>query len=110
VIINAITKSGTNQVHGRGFYYYQDEKLNAQNYLGRLQHRRPDHPQQGVLLLQLREDRPEFGNQRPVPAGSGAAGHVVLDVVRRQPDQLFRPRRLPGDAVKPRQLPRRLRT
>jgi hypothetical protein len=32
VIINAITKSGTNQFHGRTFYYYQDEKLNAQNY------------------------------------------------------------------------------
>jgi hypothetical protein len=32
VIINAITRSGTNQFHGRTFYYYQDEKLNAQNY------------------------------------------------------------------------------
>ena len=32
VIINAITKSGTNDFHGRTFYYYQDEKLNAQNY------------------------------------------------------------------------------
>ena len=32
VVINAITKSGTNQFHGRTFYYYQDEKLNAQNY------------------------------------------------------------------------------
>ena len=32
VIINAVTKSGTNDFHGRTFYYYQDEKLNAQNY------------------------------------------------------------------------------
>ena len=32
VIVNAITKSGTNQFHGRTFFYYQDEKLNAQNY------------------------------------------------------------------------------
>jgi hypothetical protein len=32
VIINAITKSGTNDFHGRGFFYYQDESLNAQNY------------------------------------------------------------------------------
>jgi hypothetical protein len=32
VVVNAITKSGTNQFHGRTFFYYQDEKLNAQNY------------------------------------------------------------------------------
>jgi hypothetical protein len=36
VIVNAITKSGTNQVHGRGFYFLQDNSLNATNYLLKL--------------------------------------------------------------------------
>ena len=29
VIINAVTKSGTNEFHGRGFYYFEDESLRA---------------------------------------------------------------------------------
>lgn len=33
VIVNAITRSGTNQLHGRGFYFLQDAKLHATNYL-----------------------------------------------------------------------------
>ena len=32
VIVNAITKSGTNQLHGRGFYFLQDARMNATNY------------------------------------------------------------------------------
>ena len=36
VIVNAITKSGTNQIHGRGFYFLQDAKLNATNYFLKL--------------------------------------------------------------------------
>jgi hypothetical protein len=37
VIVNAITKSGTNQIHGRGFYFLQDAKLNATNYFLKLE-------------------------------------------------------------------------
>jgi Carboxypeptidase regulatory-like domain/TonB dependent receptor-like, beta-barrel len=36
VIVNAITKSGTNQLHGRGFYFLQDSKLNAINYFDKI--------------------------------------------------------------------------
>ena len=36
VIVNAITKSGTNQFHGRGFYFLQDSKLNAINYFDKI--------------------------------------------------------------------------
>jgi len=32
VIVNAITKSGTNQIHGRVFSFLQDNSLNATNY------------------------------------------------------------------------------
>jgi hypothetical protein len=36
VIVNAITKSGTNQFHGRGFYFLQDSQLNATNYFDKI--------------------------------------------------------------------------
>jgi hypothetical protein len=29
VIVNAVTKSGTNRISGRGFYYFQDDSLNS---------------------------------------------------------------------------------
>lgn len=32
VVVNAVTRSGTNQLAGRAFYYYQDNDLNATNY------------------------------------------------------------------------------
>ncbi len=31
VIINAVTKSGTNDFHGRGFYFFEDESLRAKD-------------------------------------------------------------------------------
>ncbi len=31
-VINAVTKSGTNQIQGTGFYYRQDASLNAKNF------------------------------------------------------------------------------
>ena len=69
VIVNAVTKSGTNIFFGRGFYYFEDESLRALDpFLEadgdenpeaadghvRLQYRRSDRPQQGLLLLQPR--------------------------------------------------------
>ena len=36
MIVNAVTKSGSNQFHGRGFYYREDNKLNATNYFTKL--------------------------------------------------------------------------
>jgi hypothetical protein len=32
VVVNAVTRSGTNDLHGRAFYYYQDDDLNATDY------------------------------------------------------------------------------
>lgn len=36
VVVNAVTKSGTNQVRGRAYYYYQDDSLNATNHFLKL--------------------------------------------------------------------------
>jgi carboxypeptidase family protein/TonB-dependent receptor-like protein len=49
VIVNAVTKSGTNQFHGRGAYYYQDDKLNATNYFLKKEGRK--NPDSGVKTL-----------------------------------------------------------
>ena len=32
VVVNAVTRSGTNRLQGRAFYYYQDESLNATDH------------------------------------------------------------------------------
>src|SRR6266511_94631 len=32
-VINVVTKSGTNDFHGGGFYFYRDKSLNANNYI-----------------------------------------------------------------------------
>ncbi len=37
VVVNAVTKSGTNSIRGRGYYYFQDDSLNATNYFLKLQ-------------------------------------------------------------------------
>ncbi|MBI4885853.1 MAG: TonB-dependent receptor, partial [Acidobacteria bacterium] len=48
VIVNAITKSGTNQYHGRLFSYFQDESLNATNYF--LKQAGEKNPNSGVKV------------------------------------------------------------
>lgn len=37
VVVNAVTRSGTNNLHGRAFYYFQDDDLNATNYFLKLE-------------------------------------------------------------------------
>src|ERR1041384_5584072 len=40
-VINAVTKGGSNQYHGRGAYYLQDSRLNATNYFLKLAGSKP---------------------------------------------------------------------
>ncbi|HVT02088.1 MAG TPA: TonB-dependent receptor [Thermoanaerobaculia bacterium] len=38
-VINVITKSGTNQWHGTGFYFLRDKKYNANDYINKINNR-----------------------------------------------------------------------
>jgi len=49
VIVNAITKSGTNQIHGRVFSFLQDNSLNATNYF--LKQNGEKNPESGVKVF-----------------------------------------------------------
>jgi hypothetical protein len=48
-VINAVTKGGSNQYHGRGAYYLQDSRLNATNYFLKLAGSKP--AESGVKTL-----------------------------------------------------------
>jgi hypothetical protein len=37
VVVNAVTRSGTNDIHGRAYYYLQDESLNSTDHFLKLQ-------------------------------------------------------------------------
>ncbi len=99
VIVNAVTKSGAQPLRGRGFYYFQDDELNATDYflkqqgeenpesgsnvLG-LRRRRSDRPEQGVLVLQPRARRHRERGRARVSARGRAARAELL---RRRRDQ-----------------------
>jgi hypothetical protein len=38
-VINVVTKSGTNELHGTGFYFYRDRSINAINYIDEINNR-----------------------------------------------------------------------
>jgi hypothetical protein len=38
-VINVVTKSGTNQLHGTGFEFYRDSSLNANDLINKINHR-----------------------------------------------------------------------
>ncbi len=61
VIVNAVTKSGTNQFHGSGYYYGQDDRFNATNYFTK-QEGRPK-PESGNDILGASIGGPIFRNK-----------------------------------------------
>ena len=123
VVVNSVTKSGTNKLSGRVFEYYQSNSLQATNYFleaGRAgepgigqqrlwrQHRWSDRQEQAVLLRQLRGHAREHGRQPQLPGRGRAARGLVLDddgvswteylCAFRLPRELEQPDQLPLDA------------
>ncbi len=49
VVVNAVTRSGTNQLSGRAFYYYQNDDLNATNHF--LKERGEENPESGSKVF-----------------------------------------------------------
>jgi hypothetical protein len=58
VVVNAVTRSGTNTIRGRGYYYLQDDKLNSTDY----------------FLKQQGEENPDSGSQS---WGGNVGGPIV---------------------------------
>ena len=107
-VVNAVTKSGTNELHGSGFYFFRDNKLGASNPFQtqtvlvngvstvvaaqaerspaavRRHRRRPDPEGQAVLLLQLRPAGPQLPGRR----GTEQSGGVLRAVPPAELDTL----------------------
>ena len=49
VVVNAVTRSGTNQLTGRAFSYYQDDDLNGTNFF--LKERGEENPESGSRVI-----------------------------------------------------------
>ena len=120
VVVNSVTKSGTNKLSGRMFEYYQSNKLQATNYflkqageenpgIGqqrlRRQHRRSDRQEQGVLLRELRGHALQRRGESQLPGRGRAARRVVLDDDGVSRAEYVRAVRLPRECQQPDQLP-----
>ncbi|HEU4388943.1 MAG TPA: TonB-dependent receptor, partial [Blastocatellia bacterium] len=59
-VVNAVTKSGTNEIHGSAFYYLRDASMNARNPLDFISVLRPDNT---LTLQAVKADdrRQQFG-------------------------------------------------
>ncbi len=59
-VVNAVTKSGTNEFHGSGFWYFRDESLTADDPYGRPPTDFSQHQFGGSLSGPIRKDKVHF--------------------------------------------------
>ena len=105
VIVNAVTKSGTNQFHGSGYYYGQDDRFNATNYFAKQEGRAK--PESGNDILGASIGGPIVRNKAffffnterqwlqnaldlKFPAEAAPLATSFTEHLRRQPHQVLR--------------------
>jgi hypothetical protein len=85
-VVNTVTKSGGNDYHGSGFYYFRSTGFDARDAFAafnpsekrvgrRRQFRRQDHQGQTVFLSQFRPDPSRFSDGGQLCFGYGAEPH-----------------------------------
>jgi hypothetical protein len=65
-IVNIVTKSGTNELHGNGFFYFRDESLNAKTHFEK----------EDVFGNSVNREKASFGQQQ---WGATLGGPIVKD-------------------------------
>ena len=120
VVVNSVTKSGTNKLSGRAFEYFQDNKLQSTDYF--LKQRGEENPDSGSNVFGgsiggpiVRNKLFFFGNweqtahqrggEPQLPGRRGAAGDVVLDDDRLQRTEHVPAVRLSPERQQPAQFP-----
>ena len=80
-LVNVVTRSGTNQIHGSGFEFLRNQKLDANNFFNN---------QNGIGLPALRQQLRSDGGRADIQEP-----HVLLCRLQRDADQVieYRPRR-----------------
>src|SRR5215471_4117754 len=85
-VINVVTKSGSNQVHGTAFEFYRDRSMNANTFFNNAAGRFTADPAAGPPSLVVPAGSPSVGKlRRPVPAlhvnqfGGNIGGPIVKD-------------------------------
>ena len=120
VVVNSVTKSGTNKFQGRVFEYYQSNELQATNYF--LKQAGQENPDSGSNVYggslggpivknklfffgNYEGTRAKHGRQPQLPGVGGAAGGVVFDDDGVSWPEYVRALRLPRELEQPDQLP-----
>ena len=120
VVVNSVTKSGTNKFAGRVFEYYQDNKLQATDYF--LKQAGEENPDSGsnvfggslggpivknklFFFFNYEETDTQRGGEPQLPGRRRAAGHVVLDDDRILGAEHVPAVRLPPERQQPAQFP-----
>ena len=118
-IVNTVTRSGSNRLRGRAFYYLQNDDLNATNYfLKQAGKQNPEsssnvfggsgrtiRQEQGVLVRQRGAQPSAAGREPQLPGKRSASGRLVLGHDRLHRVEHVRSGRLPVDRQQPPELP-----
>ncbi|HZT58335.1 MAG TPA: TonB-dependent receptor [Pyrinomonadaceae bacterium] len=90
-VVNAVTKSGTNEFHGQAFLYYRNNRFGARNPLATISSFNPATGQIAILPLKPTDVRKQFGGN--------IGGRIIKDKLFFFFDYDGLRRNFPGDAI-----------